>query len=170
MGHFISHTMTTCIQAVHSYEDTVPRARQFNLRLIEMTALSIHEMAAHVSLRANNGINKFPPPPQPPVPDGIIIPPHPPTDLFHQGYGRHTKYPHGVASMVGYWAEWAIFGGVVLFHRGKSGKEVRRTQPPPPRQDVTDPSVSATTSSSTPSVTIVFSSSRRRRYATLCAF
>lgn len=42
-----------------------------------------------------------------------------PTLFMHGWYQAFEQYPHGVADMVGYWAEAQIFGGVVLFDRRK---------------------------------------------------
>ncbi|KFA72690.1 hypothetical protein S40288_03393 [Stachybotrys chartarum IBT 40288] len=51
-------------------------------------------------------------------PDGAL-----PTLFHHPWYVNHDQYPHGVADMVGYWAEGRIFGGVVLFDRRASESE-----------------------------------------------
>jgi hypothetical protein len=48
----------------------------------------------------------------------------PPTAFFHARYRAHEQYPRGLADVVGYWAEGKIFGGVVVFDRGESGREV----------------------------------------------
>lgn len=72
-------------------------------------------------------------------PDTILKPPKPPeghdrqfhltdhfyVDLYHSYYKRFDNYPFGLLSVVGYWAETALFGGVVLFDRGDFGSEVR---------------------------------------------
>ena len=50
--------------------------------------------------------------------------PAPPTHFFHHLYLDYDLYPNGVADVAGYWAEDQIFGGVVLFDRGESGREV----------------------------------------------
>lgn len=56
--------------------------------------------------------------------DDIIFPPY--ANMFHHYmYTDHEQYPLGAADMAGYWLEDRIFGGVVLFDRGKSGKEVK---------------------------------------------
>ena len=44
--------------------------------------------------------------------------------FFSFNYMNVKDYPFGVSDMAGYWAEDRIFGGVVLFDRGESGKEV----------------------------------------------
>lgn len=48
----------------------------------------------------------------------------PPTPFFVGRYSASDRYPNGLADVVGYWAEHHIFGGVVLFDRGKSEEEV----------------------------------------------
>lgn len=49
----------------------------------------------------------------------------PPSTLFWNGrYVDSSRYPNGLADLVGYWAETQIFGGVVLFDRGESEEEV----------------------------------------------
>ena len=48
-----------------------------------------------------------------------------PTDFMHENYCALQQYPRGVADVVGYWAEYHLFGGVVLFDRGGSGTDVR---------------------------------------------
>lgn len=45
--------------------------------------------------------------------------------FFSCWYLYYGDYPFGTSDMAGYWAEDRIFGGVVLFERGESGKEVR---------------------------------------------
>jgi hypothetical protein len=47
-----------------------------------------------------------------------------PTDFMHEDYHNLQQYPKGVADVVGYWAEYHLFGGVVLFDRGESGTDV----------------------------------------------
>lgn len=46
--------------------------------------------------------------------------------FFNRNYMNVKDYPFGISNMAGYWAEDRIFGGVVLFDRGDSGKEVRK--------------------------------------------
>jgi hypothetical protein len=43
---------------------------------------------------------------------------------MHEAYYDLQQYPNGVADVVGYWAEYHLFGGVVLFDRGESGTDV----------------------------------------------
>ncbi|KAJ5081745.1 hypothetical protein NUU61_010009 [Penicillium alfredii] len=109
-----------------AYQNTAIEARDFHLRLFEITAVAIHTIAAHLFLHTNQ-----PPYNRPPCPrlehivglvgEGYTIP----TYLFHQDYIDHDQYPMDVADMVGYWAEYWVFGGVVLFDRGESETEFR---------------------------------------------
>lgn len=47
-----------------------------------------------------------------------------PMTPFHQrAYAAVEQYPDGEADIVGYWAECMVFGGVVVFDRGKSDNE-----------------------------------------------
>lgn len=48
----------------------------------------------------------------------------PPTAFSYGGYKNVEAYPEGVAECAGYWIEFEIFGGVVIFDRGPSGYEV----------------------------------------------
>ena len=51
-------------------------------------------------------------------PDAIYVDVPPRPTLFnHHGYLDHDVYPHGVADIVGYWAEDRILGGVTVFDR-----------------------------------------------------
>lgn len=47
-----------------------------------------------------------------------------PTHFMHDEYYHYEQYPQEVADVVGYWAEYHLFGGVVLFDRGESGTDV----------------------------------------------
>ena len=39
-------------------------------------------------------------------------------DLYHKNFKDYQRYPNGLATVVGYWAETQILGGVILFERG----------------------------------------------------
>ena len=45
-------------------------------------------------------------------------------NFYHQKYKQYGKYPFGILTMIAYWAETQIFGGLLLFDRGESGLEV----------------------------------------------
>lgn len=49
----------------------------------------------------------------------------PPTAFIHGDFVHPEQYPRGVTDMVRYWAKGKIFGGVILFDRGKTDGEVR---------------------------------------------
>ncbi|EFW17633.1 conserved hypothetical protein [Coccidioides posadasii str. Silveira] len=48
-----------------------------------------------------------------------------PAELYHSSYGFWQQYPNGIADIVGYWVEYRLFGGVVLFDRGETGFECK---------------------------------------------
>jgi hypothetical protein len=51
---------------------------------------------------------------------------YPPISAFsRRTYQYDEQYPRGLADVAGYWAESKIFGGVVVFDRGETEKEVR---------------------------------------------
>lgn len=93
-----------------------------------MVAVSIHQIAVIIfnlgtSLHQNDGIVNW----APPVTDEFYWARHPngplPTLFHHPWYVDHEQYPHGVADIVGYWADGRIFGGVVLSDRRVSESE-----------------------------------------------
>ena len=47
-----------------------------------------------------------------------------PIFLYHQNCCCHEQYLRGVPDMVGYWAEYRLFGGVVLFDRGEAERSM----------------------------------------------
>ncbi|RAK99426.1 uncharacterized protein BO80DRAFT_426421 [Aspergillus ibericus CBS 121593] len=117
---------------VQAYQTSVFGTRPFRLRLIEITALVVHTVAAHWFRLTNQPPYKCPPPLQHLGPiqqemkaagDRTFDPI--PTHLYHTHFVDHDQYPMGVADVVGYWAEYQIFGGVVLFDRGESELEMR---------------------------------------------
>lgn len=110
---------------------------EFNMRLIEMVAVSVHQIAGalfnllpkahtqeHIKLVTEwqkpsgwveyYGRRRWKEP---------LFPPRP-THFFHCDYLDFDLYPDGLADVVGYWAEDRILGGVVVFDRGQSGTEV----------------------------------------------
>lgn len=48
----------------------------------------------------------------------------PVTPFIIAPYHNPEEFPDGIADIVGYWAEHRIFGGIILFDRGKSKEEV----------------------------------------------
>ena len=100
-------------------------SREHSLRLLEITAASLHALAGKIfayfhpstelkpqkspegHYRAFRGTDRFY------------------VDFFHVCYALFEKYPFGLLNVVGYWAETQLLGGVLLFDRGDSGLEVR---------------------------------------------
>lgn len=119
------------LKVLLAFQDTSPGSKEFHLRLIEMVVVACHQIAAYLfelddgahkhklyadwlskeSLEAVNGIH----------PNGYFLPC---AAFFHSSYQWHEQYPRGLADVAGYWAEGKIFGGVVVFDRGETEKEV----------------------------------------------
>ncbi|KAH8180134.1 hypothetical protein LIA77_01653 [Sarocladium implicatum] len=103
-------------------------SRVFNTRLLEILAVTVHDIAVQVykldtNRHSKDGIIEWEPPKSNFVfwdnyPDGAL-----PTLFRHPWYEDYDQYPNGVADMVGYWAENRIIGGVTLFNRGQRQKE-----------------------------------------------
>ncbi|KAI1905597.1 hypothetical protein LOZ39_006816 [Ophidiomyces ophidiicola] len=118
---------------VQAFQNTTPGSRESHLRLIEILAVLCHGIAVHLYQAYDGGFRK-PEPPDPIVwPDELlwpIMPPPPPlkalpAELFHHSYDFWQEYPNGIADIVGYWAEYRLFGGVVLLDRGEIGHECK---------------------------------------------
>ncbi|KAK1764664.1 hypothetical protein QBC33DRAFT_546773 [Phialemonium atrogriseum] len=121
---------------LQAYQDTSPGSRQFGIRLIEMTAVAIHQIAValyQLDEKAHRGdidsvMNWVAPIEQYELHGRWETKPHfppRPSLFFHPDYLDHHQYPSGTADVAGYWAEDRIFGGVVLFDRGKSDMEAK---------------------------------------------
>jgi len=98
---------------------------------MEIIAILCHDIAVDLYIKYEGGIHKPDPAnarrkPPPELSPGLILPPTPPlpAEFFHPYYQDWEQYPNGVADVVGYWAEYRLFGGVILFDRGESGTEV----------------------------------------------
>ncbi|PGH07921.1 hypothetical protein AJ79_06129 [Helicocarpus griseus UAMH5409] len=95
----------------------------------KILAVLCHEIAVFLYNAYSGGLHKpnseeaYRQMPKPVLPS--FIPPPPvkikPAELFHPYYQNWEQYPHGIADIVGYWAEYRLFGGVVLFDRGQAG-------------------------------------------------
>jgi hypothetical protein len=122
---------------LQAYSNAEIGSTEFNLRLLEIVAVSLHQIAvilfnltpkAHTPEYIANVTDWQ-------EPAGWVeymgrktweepfFPPRP-THFFHCAYLDFDLYPNGLADVAGYWAEDQIFGGVVLFDRGQSGTEV----------------------------------------------
>ncbi|KAK0392278.1 hypothetical protein NLU13_1774 [Sarocladium strictum] len=121
---------------LRGYADAAIGTKEFKMRLVEMVAVSLHQIAVYL-------FNSSPKSHTPEyikyvtewqIPTGWVerfetkfweepMFPPPQTHFLHASYTDSDMYPNGVADMAGYWAEDRIVGGVVLFDRGDSGHE-----------------------------------------------
>lgn len=121
----------TCQQTVQAYQNTTPGSVAWKLRLLELLAVAIHDIAATL-WSLDDGVHKHAEleawrasrleSEQLDADERVNLPPH--TWFWHHDYEDYKQYPKGVADIAGYWAETQIFGGVVLFDRGESDEEV----------------------------------------------
>ena len=92
------------------------------MRLLEITAASVHALAGiiyasfhphtDINPKATGQIYRFT------FTDDFYV------KFYHTEYQKFPSYPFGLLNVVGYWAEYEIFGGVILFERGESGSDV----------------------------------------------
>ncbi|KAJ5697997.1 hypothetical protein N7462_000002 [Penicillium macrosclerotiorum] len=122
--------------ALQAYQNSPIGSERFILRFIEVVAIAIHHLATALSQKVDGGLNQPNPieanrPPDVIFEDGsrmeLKIKAHK-TALFHPAYEFWEQYPDGIADIIGYWAEYRIFGGVVLFDRGQSELEAQKSQ------------------------------------------
>ncbi|KAJ3546675.1 hypothetical protein NM208_g1890 [Fusarium decemcellulare] len=97
---------------VEAFQRSSPGSKEFHLRLIEMVAVAVHQIAV-LTFDLDESLHKN---------DGVTL---------------KERYPNGIGDMVGYWAENRILGGVVLFDRGESGFECKDIYFHSDRQGVT---------------------------------
>ena len=107
-------------QLAHKYQSAPRGSREHKLRLLEIIAASVNTLAGMVYIKFHE--------------DTVIKPPTPPeghwwqfrynhdfyVKLYHPDYKRLDTYPFGLLSVVGYWAEAELFGGVILFEHQES--------------------------------------------------
>ncbi|AEO67481.1 uncharacterized protein THITE_2116365 [Thermothielavioides terrestris NRRL 8126] len=120
------------------YQNASPGSREFKMRLCELVAASIHQIAVLIfqsptKLHSKEYIDFVDSWKResrwvqydgcPPYLEKAIEPF--PTLFFHCDYVDDDQYPHGVADVAGYWAEDRVLGGIVLFDRGQSGTECK---------------------------------------------
>ncbi|KAM0321320.1 hypothetical protein ACHAPQ_009488 [Fusarium lateritium] len=101
-------------------ENAEPGSKNFNIRLLELVAVSLHQIAVFL-FKANHRLHqgdidavtnwKMP------LTESMIDVPPGPTLFSHHAYLDDDISPEGVADIVGYWAEDRILGGVVVFDR-----------------------------------------------------
>lgn len=88
-----------------------------------MLAVACHDIAGLVYLNTQPGLRRQGQTPE----QSLAALEGRPTDFMHEDYHDWEQYPNGIADVVGYWAEYHLFGGVVLFDRGESGTDVSET-------------------------------------------
>lgn len=125
------HNLITWLQTLEAYQETFPGSIAWKLRLLELVASACHDIAVHL-YQMDAGTHKHREHGQwlaeklaslsEKSLDRRILPP--PTLFWNGRYPDSSRYPNGLADVVGYWAETQIFGGVVLFDRGESEEEV----------------------------------------------
>ncbi|KAJ4409229.1 hypothetical protein N0V82_009502 [Gnomoniopsis sp. IMI 355080] len=115
-----------------AFQSASPSSHSFHLRLIELTAVALHQIAVtlfqlHLNLHdrsTSRGLDVDAVVKWQPEPDDFFVSIEPwPTLFAHRYFTAHEQYPNGVADMVGYWAEDRILGGVALFDRSQSWSE-----------------------------------------------
>ncbi|KAK4041494.1 hypothetical protein C8A01DRAFT_14737 [Parachaetomium inaequale] len=137
-------------QVMQRYQDATPGSREFKMRLVELVAAAIHQIAILLfqsddKLHSKEDIDDvvswkkesewvvF-------SPRHRVLQEYPdprPTLFYHAAYVDYQQYPHGLADVAGYWAEDRIFGGVAVFDRGVSGTECNDIYFHSGRQDTT---------------------------------
>lgn len=114
---------------LEAFQSAKEASRNFNLRLLELTAVALHQIAVHLfQLKANlhdrattQGLDVDSVVTWKPEPEEFLVNVEPfPTLFAHSHFTAHEQYPNGVADMVGYWAEDRILGGVAIFDRSKA--------------------------------------------------
>lgn len=102
------------LKVAQPFQDVPDPSTEFDLRLLEIIAVSIHNLAIHIfkECHPNGG------------PHEENMGPKAVPALEHPQYNCYSQYPNKTIESVGYFAETVIFGGVVLFDRGESGNEV----------------------------------------------
>ncbi|KAK3291671.1 uncharacterized protein B0H64DRAFT_330625 [Chaetomium fimeti] len=137
-----TNNINTVIQLLHAYSAESVGSRAFQLRLIEMVAVAVHQLAVMLhklgDLKQHDEWKSWKPPNRYIGPDYSPDPKPYPTLFVHCHFRAYPQYPDGVADMVGYWAENRILGGVVLFDRGESGNQCREVFFHSDRKNVTD--------------------------------
>ncbi|KAF2749455.1 hypothetical protein M011DRAFT_475549 [Sporormia fimetaria CBS 119925] len=120
-------------ETIEAYQKAEKCSSEFTRRMMEIVAILCHDIAVYLYTKYEGGIRK--PSSPPPQPEPVVLPgfedikfapiPPLPAEFFHHSYLDWEQYPNGVADIVGYWAEYRLFGGVMLFDRGESGTECK---------------------------------------------
>ncbi|TQW06614.1 hypothetical protein IF2G_06036 [Cordyceps javanica] len=128
-GHpAISHTELCpgILDRTRQLRDQLDPRTGFSLRLIELLAVSCHQIAVRLfqlgeSRHTQEEYERWRDEPRDRNRWDWY---RAPTAFCHRSYLASEQYPNGIADVVGYWAEARIFGGVVVFDRGETDTEV----------------------------------------------
>jgi hypothetical protein len=90
------------------------------MRVLEILAVACHDISGTVYLNTQPGLRRE----GQSLEERVVALEGRPTDFMHEDYHDLEQYPKGVADVVGYWTEYHLFGGVVLFDRGETGTDV----------------------------------------------
>ncbi|KAF5544031.1 hypothetical protein FPHYL_11138 [Fusarium phyllophilum] len=126
-GQFSMVDVMVDLEKLNAYQKARPFSRSFQLRLIEMTACSLHQIGVGLSqlekvhdpaTTAGHDVESTIKWERPP--DDFCRTPPKPTMFIATQFTAHDRYPNGVDDMVGYWAENRILGGVALFDHSQA--------------------------------------------------
>ncbi|KAK8103117.1 hypothetical protein PG984_016263 [Apiospora sp. TS-2023a] len=116
-------------KVLQSYQDSAPGSRGFHVRLLELVAVALHQVGVRLFQKGDKIHDRHHPPKSgnnissvtlwEPTPKPYYRFEVQPTMFAHPAFVAHDLYPHGIADMVGYWAEDRILGGVLLLDRSK---------------------------------------------------
>jgi hypothetical protein len=107
----------------------------WKLRLLELVVIACHDIAAYL-YKLDDGVHKHTEwedwrserlarlPEDARVRE--VTKCGPPTLFFAPSYKDPERFSNGLSDVVGYWAEFRIFGGIVLFDRGQTEEEVSK--------------------------------------------
>ncbi|KAH8676526.1 hypothetical protein BGZ60DRAFT_402789 [Tricladium varicosporioides] len=125
--HFQPRTLQFDVSLLQAYQNSEIGSKEFQLRLLELVAVGCHNIGVLLYKSVDGGVGTHEQKPTPPVflDENFEPLPSTPTDFYHKSYKDWQQYPDGVANMVGYWVESQIFGGVVIFDRGRSEIECK---------------------------------------------
>lgn len=117
------------MKLLEAFRSAKPASHNFKLRLLELTAVSIHQIAVYLfQLEVNlhdqastRGLDVNAVVELQPEPDDFFNNVDPcRTHFALQHFTAHKQYPHGIADMVAYWAEDRILGGVAIFDHSET--------------------------------------------------
>ncbi|KAM0270845.1 hypothetical protein ACHAQH_009309 [Verticillium albo-atrum] len=121
-------TLQLSLNTLFAFQDADLGSKQFHLRLLELVAASCHQIAVYLyNLTGRNHHHaehdKWRERPVDPEDPYSVY--RPPIAFTHGPYEASEQHPHGLADVAAFWAEAKIFGGIIVFDRGETEKEVR---------------------------------------------